>query len=81
MLFLLLWKGVGVCRRRFDSSNRPGDRLINSKPNWSTVKQEVHSDVIYSFVRSSSYVALTSSSSKVETPVPHRMIAYGATTR
>ena len=29
MVFLLLWKGVGVCKSWFGSSNRLGDRSIN----------------------------------------------------
>ena len=33
MIFPLLWKGVGVCRSRFDSSNRLGDRSINNNHN------------------------------------------------
>ena len=41
MVFPLLWKGVGVCRSRFDSPNRLGDRSINTKRRRTMVKREV----------------------------------------
>ena len=44
MVFPLLWKGVGVCRSKFDSSNRLEDRSINNKKPKRTKGRE--SDVI-----------------------------------